>query len=135
MARQLAHIGDHADQRLVPHRLGSVWREPLDPRRGEARKPVDFFVGRIAGDGRVGIRVRLDSLQRPSDRVPGALAPHGGAEDRLSLDCIVASPDGHRLPRHIVRGSLDDPRGLGRRAADLLLADGADALLAAARAT
>ncbi len=65
----------------------------------------------------------------------GALATHGGPEDRLSLDCIVASPDGQRLLRHIVRGSPDDPLGLGRRAADLLLADGADAMLAAARAT
>ena len=64
----------------------------------------------------------------------GALAT-GDGHAELSLDCVVASADGRRLLRHAVRGSVDDPVGLGRRAADLLLADGAEALLAAARAT
>ena len=64
----------------------------------------------------------------------GALA--GGADgDALSLRCVVASPDGSRLLRHTVRGGAHDAAGLGRRAADRLLADGAGALLAAARAT
>ncbi|MCY3845530.1 MAG: hydroxymethylbilane synthase [Acidobacteria bacterium] len=63
----------------------------------------------------------------------GALATADG--DRLSLRCVVASPDGGRLLGHIVRGRLDDAAGVGRRAADLLLADGAAALLAAAGAT
>lgn len=61
----------------------------------------------------------------------GALATEQG--DRLSLRSVVASPDGRRLLRHAVRGSVADAAGLGRRAADLLRADGADALLAAAR--
>lgn len=65
----------------------------------------------------------------------GAVATHDRPAERLSLACVVASPDGRHLLRHTVRGSSDDPVGLGRRAADLLLADGADALLAAARAT
>ncbi|MCY4075641.1 MAG: hydroxymethylbilane synthase [Acidobacteria bacterium] len=63
----------------------------------------------------------------------GALATADG--DRLSLRCVVASPDGGRLLGHIVRGRLDDASGVGRRAADLLLADGAAALLAAAGTT
>ena len=63
----------------------------------------------------------------------GALAARDGAG--LALRCVVASPDGRRLLRHTVRGNLDDAVRIGRRAADLLLADGAGALLAAARAT
>lgn len=63
----------------------------------------------------------------------GALAAGDG--DRLSLSCVVASPDGRHLLRRVVRGSPNDAAGLGRRAADLLLAGGAGALLAAARAT
>ena len=65
----------------------------------------------------------------------GALATAGSDGDGLSLRCVVASPDGRRLLRHTVRGAPGDAEGIGRRAADLLVADGADALLAAARAT
>lgn len=63
----------------------------------------------------------------------GALAT--GEGEQLSLRSVVASPDGRRLLRHAVRGNGTDAAGLGRRAADLLRADGADALLAAARTT
>ena len=63
----------------------------------------------------------------------GALATAEG--EQLALRSVVASPDGRRLLRHAVRGAAADATGLGRRAADLLRADGADALLAAARAT
>ena len=63
----------------------------------------------------------------------GALATAEG--EQLALRSVVASPDGRRILRHAVRGNGADATGLGRRAADLLRADGADALLAAARTT
>ena len=78
-------------------------------------------------------RALVTSLGADCNVPLGALATGDG--DQLALRCVVASLDGRRLLRHTVRGQVDDAVGLGRRAADLLLADGADALLAAARTT
>jgi hydroxymethylbilane synthase len=54
--------------------------------------------------------------------------------DVLELDALVAALDGSRvLPAH-AQGSVSDAEGLGRQVADLLLAQGAAELVAAARA-
>ena len=76
-------------------------------------------------------RALVTALGADCDVPLGALATGDGGQ--LSLRCVVASPDGRRLLCHVVRGGPDDAVGLGRRAADLLLANGAEALLAAAR--
>jgi hydroxymethylbilane synthase len=51
----------------------------------------------------------------------------------LSMVAIVVSTDGSRAVRADVRGSVDIPEDVGRRAADELLAKGADRILADAR--
>jgi hydroxymethylbilane synthase len=48
---------------------------------------------------------------------------------RLTLEGLVAEPDGSRLLRDSVSGSIDDPSGLGGVLADRILAAGAGPLL------
>jgi hydroxymethylbilane synthase len=50
-------------------------------------------------------------------------------QDRLTLDGLVAEPDGSRLLRDSITGSGADARSLGERLAGRVLASGADALL------
>jgi hydroxymethylbilane synthase len=49
--------------------------------------------------------------------------------DRLTLDGMVAEPDGSRLLRDSITGAADDARDLGEELADRVLAAGAHALL------
>lgn len=49
--------------------------------------------------------------------------------DRLTLDGLVAEPDGSRLLRDSITGSAENPRRLGEQLADRVLAAGAGALL------
>jgi hydroxymethylbilane synthase len=51
----------------------------------------------------------------------------------LALDAVVFEPDGRRRIDASMRGAFDDPSGLGRRVADSLRRDGAEAILAAFR--
>lgn len=51
-------------------------------------------------------------------------------QDRLHLDALVASTDGQEVLRRSTEGPAADAAQLGRELADLLLADGADRLLA-----
>ena len=51
-------------------------------------------------------------------------------DEKLRLSGLVASPDGSRVVRGDVTGSLSDPRALGHALADLLLDRGAEAILA-----
>jgi len=53
--------------------------------------------------------------------------------DTLSITSIVVSTDGTRSVRATVEGSVSAPEQLGRQAADTLLADGAESILAEAR--
>jgi hydroxymethylbilane synthase len=48
---------------------------------------------------------------------------------RLLLEAVVVSPDGRTLVRANVEGSFKDPEGLGRRAAQQLRAQGAEAIM------
>jgi hydroxymethylbilane synthase len=50
-------------------------------------------------------------------------------QDRLTLDGLVAEPDGSRLLRDAVTGSAEDPQRLGEQLADRILAAGAGVLL------
>jgi hydroxymethylbilane synthase len=47
----------------------------------------------------------------------------------LTLDGLVAEPDGSRLLRDSITGSAEDSRRLGEELADRVLAAGADTLL------
>jgi len=58
----------------------------------------------------------------------GAYAKAAG--DRVSVTCIVISPNGARAVRADASGSIDTPEQVGTRAADELLARGADDILA-----
>ena len=62
----------------------------------------------------------------------GAFA-HITMGDELSITSIVVSTDGSRSVRATVQGSIHAPEELGRQAADTLLADGAESILAEAR--
>jgi hydroxymethylbilane synthase len=53
---------------------------------------------------------------------------------RLSLDGLVAEPDGSRILRESIAGSIGEPQTLGERLADRLLGAGADTLLERLRA-
>ena len=53
--------------------------------------------------------------------------------DEMSITSIVVSTDGSRSVRATVQGSVHAPEQLGRQAADTLLADGAESILAEAR--
>jgi hydroxymethylbilane synthase len=63
------------------------------------------------------------------------IAAHARLEgQRLILDGLVAEPDGSRLLRDTLPGSVDDPAALGRRLAERILAAGAGSLLERLRA-
>ena len=64
-----------------------------------------------------GCQVPIGALGIPYDR-------------KLRLWGLVASPDGRRVVRGDLTGSLSDPQGLGRTLADLLRERGAEAILA-----
>ena len=84
-------------------------------------------------------RIAMDAERAFAHRLGGScqspIAAHariGGR--RLILDGLVAEPDGSRLLRDTLPGSVDDPGALGRRLAERLLAAGAGSLLERLRA-
>ena len=84
-------------------------------------------------------RIAMDAERAFAHRLGGScqspIAAHariGGR--RLILDGLVAEPDGQRLLRDTLPGSVDDPAALGRRLAERLLAAGAGSLLERLRA-
>ena len=84
-------------------------------------------------------RIAMDAERAFAHRLGGScqspIAAHariGGR--RLILDGLVAEPDGSRLLRDTLPGSVDDPAALGRRLAERLLAAGAGSLLERLRA-
>jgi len=69
-------------------------------------------------------------------RVPiGALARVEGEGDALVLAVCVCSPDGERVLRTTMIGTVSEAAELGRRAARALLAEGAEALIASVQST
>ncbi|WP_034292143.1 hydroxymethylbilane synthase [Herbaspirillum sp. RV1423] len=54
--------------------------------------------------------------------------------ERMHMRAMVATPDGKRIAAAEASGAADAPQALGRQVADLLQAQGADAILAACKA-
>jgi hydroxymethylbilane synthase len=63
----------------------------------------------------------------------GAIAVH--ERHGLTVHAMVATPDGSRVVRRTLSGSVDNPTALGARVADELASAGAIAILDALRAT
>ena len=79
-------------------------------------------------------RTAMDAERAFAGRLGGScqspIAAHATlAQNRLTLEGLVAEPDGSRLLRESIEGSADDPHGLGERLAERILAAGAGALL------
>jgi hydroxymethylbilane synthase len=101
----------------------------IECRSGDSRTlglvtPLNHHATRIAMDAERAFAHRLGgSCQSP-------IAAHAVLEGRrLTLDGLVAEPDGSRLLRDTASGSIDDPAALGALLADKILAAGADSLL------
>jgi hydroxymethylbilane synthase len=95
-----------------------------DPRSRELLKPLEHAATRIALDAERAFSRRLGgSCQSP-------IAAHAElAGGGLTLDGLVAEPDGSRLFRDSISGAADEAQVLGERLADRVLAAGAGALL------
>jgi hydroxymethylbilane synthase len=84
-------------------------------------------------------RAVMDAERAFSGRLGGScqspIAAHAVLEDgRVSLDGLVAEPDGSRLIRDTIAGDAEDAAALGRALADRVLGAGAAALLERLRA-
>jgi hydroxymethylbilane synthase len=79
-------------------------------------------------------RTAMDAERAFAGRLGGScqspIAAHATLDgDRLSLDGLVAEPDGSRLLRDSLTGSIRAPQSLGEELAERVLAAGADTLL------
>jgi len=84
-------------------------------------------------------RIAMDAERAFAHRLGGScqspIAAHAELEGkRLILNGLVAEPDGSRLLRDTLSGSVDDPAALGRQLAERILAAGAGPLLGRLRA-
>jgi hydroxymethylbilane synthase len=84
-------------------------------------------------------RIAMDAERAFAHRLGGScqspIAAHARLEGSgLRLDGLVAEPDGSRLLRDTVSGSIDDPAALGELLAERILAAGAGPLLERLRA-
>jgi hydroxymethylbilane synthase len=84
-------------------------------------------------------RAAMDAERAFAHRLGGScqspIAAHARLEGkRLILDGLVAEPDGSRLLRDTLAGSIDNPAALGRELAERILAAGAAPLLERLRA-
>ncbi len=84
-------------------------------------------------------RITMDAERAFAHRLGGScqspIAAHAVLEGSgLRLDGLVAEPDGSRLLRDTVSGSIDDPSALGKLLAERILAAGAGPLLERLRA-
>jgi hydroxymethylbilane synthase len=100
-----------------------------DARTAEMIKPIDDASASVALRAE---RTVVDRLGGGCQMPIGAFAELT-ARDTLSITSSVVSTDGSRSVRATMQGSVDAPEQLGRQAADKLLADGADSILAEAR--
>ncbi len=84
-------------------------------------------------------RIAIDAERAFSQRLGGScqspIAAYAQLDaDRLTIDGLVAEPNGSRLLRAQISGRAGDAASLGRQLAERVLAAGADALLARLRA-
>jgi hydroxymethylbilane synthase len=96
-------------------------------------------VGLVAVLNHVHTRIAMDAERAFAHRLGGScqspIAAHARLEgERLVLDGLVAEPDGSRLLRDTLAGSIDDPATLGHELAERILAAGAAPLLERLRA-
>jgi hydroxymethylbilane synthase len=106
----------------------------IECRSGDSRTlewvtPLNHRCTRIAMDAERAFAHRLGGSCQSPIAAHAALNGH-----RLTLDGLVAEPDGSRLLRDSATGSIDDPDALGGALADKILAAGAGALLKRLRA-
>jgi hydroxymethylbilane synthase len=81
-------------------------------------------------DTRVAVDAERAFAQRLGGSCQSPIAAHAELEGgRLTLDGLVAEPDGSRLLRDMMTGGADEPAALGRALAERILAAGADRLL------
>lgn len=100
-----------------------------DTRTAEMIRPIDDASASVALRAE---RAVVDRLGGGCQMPIGAFAQIGTG-DELSITSIVVSTDGSRSVRATIQGSTHAPEQLGRQAADRLLAEGAESILAAAR--
>ena len=100
-----------------------------DTPTAEMIRPIDDASASVALRAE---RTVVDRLGGGCQMPIGAFAELTG-RDTLSITSIVVSTDGSRSVRATMQGPVDAPEQLGRQAADKLLADGADSILAEAR--
>jgi hydroxymethylbilane synthase len=84
-------------------------------------------------------RIAMDAERAFAHRLGGScqspIAAHARLDGpRLLLEGLVAEPDGSRLLRDSISGSIDEAAELGRRLAERILAAGAGPLLERLRA-
>ena len=84
-------------------------------------------------------RIAMDAERAFAQRLGGScqspIAAHARLEGRrLLLEGLVAEPDGSRLLRDTLSGSIDEPAALGHQLAERILAAGARSLLERLRA-
>lgn len=86
-------------------------------------------------DTRTAVDAERAFAQRLGGSCQSPIAAHAELEGkRLTLEGLVAEPDGSRLLRDTVTGSADEPTALGHALAERILAAGADRLLERLRA-
>jgi hydroxymethylbilane synthase len=100
----------------------------------ECRSDDSRTLGLVAPLNHQATRIAMDAERAFAHRLGGScqspIAAHAVLEQsRLTLDGLVAEPDGSRLFRDAASGSVDDPAALGGLLADKLLAAGAGTLL------
>jgi hydroxymethylbilane synthase len=103
--------------------------------RSDDAKTVEFAVGitdRAALTALTAERALVAGLGATCDTPVGAYAEHIGDGATLRLHAFAGMPDGSSWIRDTIDGTVDDPAGLGRIAAERMLAAGAGQLLEAA---
>ena len=105
----------------------------------ECRSDDSRTLGLVAPLNHQATRIAMNAERAFAHRLGGScqspIAAHAVLEEsRLTLDGLVAEPDGSRLFRDTASGSVDDPAALGGLLADKILAAGAGTLLERLRA-
>jgi hydroxymethylbilane synthase len=105
----------------------------------ECRSADARTVGLVSVLNHADTRISMDAERAFAHRLGGScqspIAAHARLEGgRLVLNGLVAEPDGSRLLRDTISGSIDDPAALGHELAERILAAGAAPLLERLRA-
>jgi len=105
----------------------------------ECRRDDDDTLVRLEALNDSRTRTAMDAERAFATRLGGScqspIAAHATLDDSvLTLDGLVAEPDGSRLMRDSISGSANDACRLGEALAERVMADGADALLERLRA-